>query len=161
MVEQLQVTNHLPQWLADILQNTFYRRASLHSVSMLHGILQKLLSVASKSTIIIDGLHEMAEKEVSVLLEVIRQFSMQPLLAEKIKLGIFTREEIGRSVNVGTALPKVIHLQLTIELLENDIAFFIDERIYQKTMYEHQLTDDEAMLEDVRSTIRRNGGKML
>jgi hypothetical protein len=160
LVSSLRNTKCLPQLFAEMLHKTFGLKTTIHSSSVLYDILQKLLSAAGYSIIVLDGLHEMPEHDASSLLEVIRQLSASPTLTGKIKFAIFTREEIGRRVNILTALPEVVHLKLTINLLEDDIAFFIDERIRQKTMYEHQITENEALLEDVRSTVRENGEKM-
>ena len=57
---------------------------------------------------------------------------------------------------------QLVDLDWFQEILEIfDISFFIDESIRQKTTYEHILTKNEHLMEDLRSTIVQNGEKML
>ncbi|KAF2177078.1 ankyrin [Zopfia rhizophila CBS 207.26] len=144
-----------------MLQELFGSRTVFYSSPELHRILQSLLAACHKCVIIVDGLHEMTEKDIFALLGIFRQLSSQRSLTKRIRFGIFCREQAGRNVNIETALPNVIHLNLTLDLLEKDIAYFIDESIRQKTMYERQLTDNEAVLEDVRSILKENGERMF
>ena len=161
VVSKLKTSSRSPAWLTDMLQKYFGSScSSSHGYSVLYNILEQLLSVLDCSIIILDGVHEMLENEVSTLLGIIRQLSISPKVCGKVKFGIFTREEIGRTVSIVTALPGVKHLRLTMEFLQKDISFFIDERIRQKSAYEHKLTENEELMENVRSTIRQNGEKM-
>jgi hypothetical protein len=161
IVYQLQITGRLPHEFLTMLQELFTSRNTFYSCAKLHHILQKLLTASYRCAIIVDGLHEMSEKDVSALLHVFRHLSSQSSLTEKIKIAIFCREQVGRNVNIETALPNVIRLSLTHDLLANDIAFFIEQRIQQKTLYERQLTDNEALMDQVQSTLKENGGKMF
>jgi hypothetical protein len=160
VVSKLKATGRAPELLADVLQKHFRTEHSRQNEFILVSILKQLLSVLEFSIVIIDGLHEMSEHEASSLLKILRQLSAAPELSGKVKFAIFSREEIGPCVSVITALPDVKHLRLTMQLLEKDIFFFIDERIREKRAFVNVLTEDEDLMTELRSIIRQKGEKM-
>ncbi|KAF2708019.1 hypothetical protein K504DRAFT_503207 [Pleomassaria siparia CBS 279.74] len=157
----LQVSHGLSEELRTTLEVLFGSNTESHNCPKLHHVLRKLLIDSKNSILIIDGLHELPEKGVSELLNIFRHLSSHIAAGSTIKFAIFSREQIGRNVIIQTALHNTIHLHLTLELLEADIAFFINERIWQKTTYERQITEDETLIKDVRSILRKNGKKMF
>ena len=158
---QLERAGKIQNGLTNILKECFASRLTFRSYAELHLILRKLLVVCDGCILIVDGLHEMTEDDIFALLDVMRQLGAHPSLAKKVKIALFCREQVGRQVSIETAVPYAAHLNLTLNLLEHDISTFVDEKVQEKTNCERQLTENEDLLTELRSGLKKHGQKML
>ena len=125
-----------------------------------YDILRQLQDALEEFWVILDGLHEMPEQEISLLLDVLHRLRSSTRPGERMRLAIFSREEVGRNVGLRNSFADTIHLRLSLSLLEKDISLFVDTRIETNNTSLRRLTNNQALLQDLSTKLKDNGKKM-
>ena len=124
-----------------------------------YDILRQLRDALEEFWIILDGLNEMPEPEILLLLDVLSRLQSSVRPPERMRLAMFSREEVSRNIDLRYAFLGIIHLQSSLPLLQDDISRFVDTRIETSNRM-RKITSNQALLQELGTKLKANGEKM-
>lgn len=107
---------------------------------------------------VIDGIEALAEDEILSIFGIIRTCFGQSK-QHSSKLALFSREILGRGIDVCKQLPEIHYLRLGLNHLQKDIETFVDTQV-ELMQLKRVITQNAELLDEIRAKLKANSKKM-
>jgi hypothetical protein len=141
-----------PSAVVEDIKKFFGTKRSEPDFDDLADILSSLCPYAPKAIYIIDGLDELAEKELGNVLRVVRQLFGGGSKKDGSRILIFSRVHVAPYLNVARSVPGTTHISTTNNIT-HDIQHYINTVIEEKQTYVRELTSDFALMEETKQKL--------
>ena len=129
--------------------------AQLHQLMT---VLQEVTAMLDRSCIVVDGLQELHDDEISKVLASLKTLISSHHVAPR-KLILTMREKLGANIDIRNYFPGLETLHLSIDNLRNDIDNFIECRTTAQSA-SSDMSIDRALMQDIKRSLRDNGERM-
>ncbi|KAL3481008.1 hypothetical protein BJX99DRAFT_194840 [Aspergillus californicus] len=109
--------------------------------------------------LVVDGVDVLEEEEAHSFFRMLRESSQNGFL-NGVKLLIFTREILGRGIDLAKQIRNTRVLHLTICELRGDIRLYVHHEVDRK-QEEYSITEDRDLLEEIKRVLIARGEKMF
>lgn len=125
----------------------------------LNDIFSSLYTHTPNTIYIVDGLDEFDEREVKKVMRVVRRlFGSQNTGQNGSRILISSRDSIAPTLNMTRSVPGTAHIS-TSEKIAGDIQLYTEAAIADK-MYDRELTNDPALMEEVKQRLLEGASGM-
>ena len=146
------IGRHLSQDLYTLLENQYSgRKLSYDFIEVIHEIFEPLLSLISKTTLVIDGLDECGNNEIPRVLGFVRMFVKKP----GRNVLISGRE----SLDIAHSIPGSLKIQAS-ENTTDDISVYIRWKIEEK-MLDRRIIEDPAVRDEIETILSNKAEQMI
>jgi len=166
MIKQLLLSSQkasiaLSSQVHQALHDMFDARKVLPTTDELTTLLKEMVDIFPRTLYLIDGFDDLNESQIQDLFAVLRRIfaTGNP---HGSKLALFSRESLGRGLDIGEQLapvPAKEGIRLNLKHLTSDIAKFVDEQVHAQQL-RRRITNNESLILEIKEKLKENSDKM-
>lgn len=142
-----------PEQVYDGVVKFFGRKHSEPDFDDLNDIFSILFTHTMEATYIIDGLDEFDEREVEIVLHMIRRLFGNKSGNLGSRILIFSRDQVAPKLDVSRSVPDTVHFSISPNNIKIDIQQYIEIKIQEKTDYSRELTQDADLMKETKEKL--------